>query len=90
MAKSSPGIIWCNSKVTKPEELSNVDFSRWYSEKHVPDTIDTGLIHEAYRYESIDPNANTPFLALYYANNVEGLADQLKGSTGLCYDRDCA
>lgn len=58
----NPGLIWCNSKIVKPEQLSKETFSKWYSDKHVPGTISTGHIHEAYRYESIDPKPTLPSL----------------------------
>lgn len=74
----NPGLIWCNSKVTRPAEVSNKEFSRWYSERHVPDVIATGLIQEAYRYVSVDLDADVQFLALYYAEDVVDLADKLK------------
>lgn len=77
-SERNSGIIWCNSKITKPADLSKNDFSKWYSNKHVPDTIRTGLVQEAYRYESIDPDAEAPFLALYYAADIGGLAEKLK------------
>lgn len=74
----NPGIIWCNSRVLDPEPVSKEQFSKWYSARHVPDVIQTGLIREAYRYESVDPAAEVPFLALYYAEDIEGLGDKLK------------
>lgn len=77
----NPGIIWCNSRIIKPDELSKETFSRWYSDKHVPDAIGTGYLQEAYRYESVDPQAEAPFLAIYYATDIGNLGKKL---TGLC------
>lgn len=74
----NPGIIWCNSKVTNPEAVSREQFSKWYSARHVPDVIQTGLIREAYRYESVDQAAEVPFLALYYAEDIDGLGNKLQ------------
>lgn len=74
-----PGIIWCNSRITKPDQVSKETFSQWYSDKHVPDAIDTGHLQEAYRYESVDPQAEAPFLAIYYAGDVSDLGEKLTG-----------
>ena len=30
------------------------EFNRWYNDVHIPDVLDTGLYHTAYRYESLD------------------------------------
>ena len=39
---------------------------RWYSDVHIPDILDTGLFHTAYRYESLDPQiTGDKYLALY-------------------------
>ena len=42
------------------------EFNRWYSDIHIPDILDTGLYHTAYRYESLDPGATGgKYLAIY-------------------------
>jgi hypothetical protein len=42
------------------------EFNRWYSDVHIPDILDTGLFHTAYRYESLDPQiTGGKYLALY-------------------------
>ena len=75
----NPGLIWCNSKVTKPSELSGDSFCKWYSDVHVPDVLKTGTISEAFRYLAVDPNEELFHLTLYYAENVDGLYDKVKG-----------
>ena len=42
------------------------DFNEWYHDFHLPDMLDMGAFHAAYRYESLDPEAsNGKFLAIY-------------------------
>ena len=43
-------------------------FHRWYEDVHIPDILETGLFHTAYRYESLAPAATIPkgkYLAIY-------------------------
>lgn len=78
--KAAGGLIWSNSKITKPDELSWAGFCKWYRDIHIPDVLKTGAIQEAFRYEALDPNNDRPHLALYYAEDVEGLYDKVKGT----------
>ena len=77
-AGPNPGLIWCNSKVTKPDELNRDSFCRWYSSVHIPDVLETGAVREAYRYLAIDPNEEMFHMTLYYVDDVEGLYDKVK------------
>lgn len=74
----NPGLIWCNSKVTKPDELNRESFCRWYRSVHIPDVLETGAVREAYRYIAIDANEEMFHIALYYVDDVEGLYDKVK------------
>ena len=64
---SGPGILWINSKVTKPEELPIEVFERWYETVHIPDLIAAkpGGILASWRYKCVDPSREAPFLAVY-------------------------
>jgi hypothetical protein len=64
---SGPGILWINSKVTKPDKLSVEEFTRWYEEVHIPDIIAAkpGGIIASWRYQCLDPERTAPFLAVY-------------------------
>ena len=77
-AGPNPGLIWCNSKVTKPDELNRDSFCRWYSSVHIPDVLETGAVREAYRYLAIDPNEEMFHMTLYYVDDVEELYDKVK------------
>ena len=63
-AKPALGIllVLSNCKDTHDEK----EFNRWYVDVHIPDILDTGAYHTAYRYVSTDPEATKgKYLALY-------------------------
>ena len=74
----NPGLIWCNSKITKPNDLSWDVFCNWYRDVHVPDVLKTGVVQEAFRYVNEDPSNEDPHMTLYYVDDVEGLFDRVK------------
>ncbi len=48
------------------------EFNRWYTDVHIPDILDTGLYHTAYRYENLDPQATKgKYLALYETDSSD-------------------
>jgi len=48
------------------------EFNRWYEDVHIPDILDTGAFHTAYRYESLDPEATkAKYLAIYETDNID-------------------
>jgi hypothetical protein len=47
------------------KSLSDTAFNKWYDEVHVPDVVKTSGVTSAFRYKSIDPAAEKPYLALY-------------------------
>lgn len=64
-----PGIFIANSGVL-PEWLPELPYSgfvKWYENAHIPDWMGAkpGAISAAWRYESLDPNRELPFLVLY-------------------------
>ncbi len=61
-------MVMLNCKDPNREE----EFNRWYSDVHIPDILDTGLFHTAYRYESLDPQASKgKYLALYETDSSD-------------------
>lgn len=64
---SGPGILWINSKVTAPDQLSIETFTKWYEGVHIPDIIAArpGGIVASWRYQCMDPERKAPFLAVY-------------------------
>jgi len=53
------------------------EFNRWYNQVHVPDILELGHYHTAYRYQSIAPD-KTPgkYLALYETDEDPVVASQ--------------
>ena len=48
------------------------EFNRWYEDVHIPDILDAGAFHTAYRYESLDPEATkAKYLCIYETDNVD-------------------
>ena len=42
------------------------EFNNWYADVHIPDILNTGAFHTAYRYESLDPEASKgKYLSIY-------------------------
>jgi len=74
------GLLWVNSKVTKPEAISNEKFVEWYDGEHIGDVLKTSGIKTAYRYKSIDPAADRPYLALYPVRDVDFLGSPEMGT----------
>ena len=64
-----PGILWVNSAVIKPEQLSKEDFNTWYCSEHIPDVVAKSGINNAFRYEHIadstSPGRRLGFLTIY-------------------------
>lgn len=64
-AGPAPGVLWVNSKLTKPDEVTAETFTKWYQEVHIPDIFKSVGIKSAYRYESVNPDDDRPYLAYY-------------------------
>jgi len=69
-----PGIIWVNSDIIKPDQLSREDFDDWYCNEHIPDVVAISGVNAAYRYEHV-ADGSTPlrrlgFLTVYLMNDI--------------------
>jgi hypothetical protein len=62
---SGPGIILSASHITKPDQLSDETFNKWYNEVHIRDVLATGGVPNATRFRHADPKAAIPYLAVY-------------------------
>jgi hypothetical protein len=62
---SGPGVIISASRITKPNELSDVVFNKWYNEVHIQDVLATGGVTRAARFREANPKATAPYLAIY-------------------------
>jgi len=69
----TPGLLWVNSKITRPDILSEEVFTKWYTEDHIPEVLASGGIHSAFRYISPDKSVDRPYLALYPLEDIDFL-----------------
>lgn len=77
-----PGILWVNSKITKPDELSPQQYQEWYEKVHIPDIFQSGGIKEASRWETVNSSDDRPYLALYQVEDLDFLqTDEFKGES---------
>lgn len=65
-----PGILYVNSKIDKPEILSESQYLQWYDEDHIPEIIQTSGVNSAFRFKSPDEKALKPYLALYPMKDI--------------------
>ena len=70
------GLLWVNSKITKPESITPTNFDKWYNDVHIPDIFKSGGIFSAYRYKNIDPAADRPYFALYPVPDIKFLGSE--------------
>jgi hypothetical protein len=78
--KTAPsGLLWLLSKPNYPG-FTDAIFNKWYTEVHLVDVVNSGLIDLAVRYKNVDPTAKWPYLAIYripdlnYWNSTAGQA----------------
>lgn len=69
----NPGLLYVNSKIVQPDKLSPEQYTQWYEKTHIPDILETDGIEEAHRWQTLDPNAERPYLALYPLNDIDFL-----------------
>ncbi|KAI8628371.1 hypothetical protein F5Y19DRAFT_136192 [Xylariaceae sp. FL1651] len=71
--QSGPGILYVNSRITKPEILSEETFFKWYDEDHIPEVMETSAMKLAYRMIDADHpagKAKRPYLSLYPMDDI--------------------
>ncbi|KAK6429258.1 hypothetical protein LTR95_014592 [Oleoguttula sp. CCFEE 5521] len=74
-----PGLLFVNSKITKPDQLSPEAYADWYNKRHIPDIFKTSGIKQAARWQALDPNQDRPYLALYPLEDLDYLnSDEFK------------
>ena len=94
---AQPGILWVNSKITHPDSITPENFNKWYNEVHIPDILATSGFNSAFRYRSIDPKADRPYLAMYPVSDLNWLrskefstipvtSDYFPGPSHNCFD----
>lgn len=59
---SGPGIFY---SLSKPKQISEDTYNKWYNEVHIPDILATGHVTVANRFRDVNPNVDRPYLAIY-------------------------
>ena len=76
-SKPSLGILLVLSNCRDTHDEN--EFNRWYEDVHIPDILDTGAFHTAYRYVSADPEATGgKYLAIYETDDRDPAAARAK------------
>ena len=57
------GLLMVTCECKDPEQ--ELDFNEWYNHVHLPEILDTGVFHTAYRYHLVTPPGHPRYLALY-------------------------
>jgi hypothetical protein len=93
---ATPGLLFSNTRISRPDILNEEVYLDWYFSEHIPDVIKTGGVDAGLFYVNQDPKVEKPYLAIYPMPDISFLgsdefkkirvkSDMLPGS-GLCYD----
>lgn len=64
-----PGLLYANSKISRPDILDDNAFFEWYDEEHIPELIGTKGFNSAFRLIDTNPDSERPHLAVYPTRN---------------------
>ncbi|KAM0276540.1 hypothetical protein ACHAQH_006641 [Verticillium albo-atrum] len=64
------GILYVNSKIARPDLMNEEQYMNWYDNDHIAEIIETSAMKTAFRYKDVDPDAETPFLAMYPMDDI--------------------
>lgn len=67
---SGKGILFVNSKISRPDVLDLETYFKWYDEDHIAEIIQTSGILSARRFIDINPEADKPYLAMYPMDDI--------------------
>lgn len=94
--QSGPGLLFVNSKVTRPDILNLDAFFKWYDDEHIPEVVESSGFKGARRYIDVDQTVERRYLALYdcldiaFRNSAEFATIKVDSpmlpGTGHCFD----
>ncbi|KAF9895142.1 hypothetical protein FE257_000044 [Aspergillus nanangensis] len=67
---SGKGILFVNSRISRPDTLDEKTFMKWYEEDHIAEIMETSGIRSARRFIDTNPNAEKPYLAMYPMDDI--------------------
>lgn len=65
-----PGLLFVNSRISRPDLLDEEAFMKWYGEDHISDILKTSGIKSALCFKNADPAAEKPYLVLYPMQDI--------------------
>jgi hypothetical protein len=71
----TPGIFYVTAKIIN-SSLTPETLKIWYDEIHFPDIIKTSGMKTTFRYDSLDPTAERPFLYYYPVRDLAFLQSE--------------
>lgn len=68
---SGKGILFVNSKISRPDILDEKTFMKWYDDDHIAEIMETSGIRSARRFVNVNPHADKPYLAMYAMDDLD-------------------
>ncbi|KAF9877117.1 putative alpha/beta hydrolase [Colletotrichum karsti] len=66
-----PGLLFVNSKITRPGLIDEDAFFKWYDDDHIVEILQTSGIQSAFRFKDVTgSDADRPFLAMYPMKDI--------------------
>lgn len=65
------GLVWVNSKITRPNDVSASEFLNFYADSHVPDVVQVPGFESAAVYTANAPDTERPYLILYQMSDMK-------------------
>ncbi|KAK8056086.1 hypothetical protein PG993_001313 [Apiospora rasikravindrae] len=83
-----PGLLYANSKISRPDILDEKTFFEWYDKEHIPELIQTSGFDSAFRFVDSNPDSERPYLAAYPTKDFSFFqSDEFKGIKSLQSDK---
>jgi hypothetical protein len=93
---SGTGLLYVESKITRPDILDEETYFKWYDEDHIAEIMKTSGIKSARRFKNVDPGADKPYLAMYPMEDIAftrgeefkkiRIKSDILPATGIVYD----
>lgn len=63
---SGPGILYVNSKISRPDILDEDTYLNWYDNDHIAEIVQTSGVESAWRFKDVNiGSVEKPYLAMY-------------------------
>ncbi|KAK8874128.1 Core atranone cluster (CAC) protein 1 [Apiospora arundinis] len=83
-----PGLLYANTKISRPDVLDEKTFFEWYDEEHIPELVGTSGFDSAFRFIDTNPDSERPHLAVYPTKDFSFFqSDEFRGMKSLQSDK---